>query len=226
MKVQLLEHTPNPERLVSAAAKVCYSASPACSLYEGLNDEEAKRFLDRLGHESPLEHVSFTFAIDGVSRSLTHQLVRHRMASFSQKSQRYVDEKSFEYVTPPEIESNAILKENYEKIMTSAMFNYDMLQDRLMKLGRTKEQACEDARYVLPNACSSNIVVTMNARELLHFFSVRCCNRAQWEIRNLADEMLRICRVIAPVLFKNAGADCVNGRGCGEGSMSCGRPRK
>lgn len=229
MIITLLEHTPNPERLVAAAAKVCYSPDSGKKVFENLTNEEALKFLNRLmemGHESPLEHTVFSFAVDGVSRALTHQLVRHRVASYSQKSQRYVQEIGFEYVTPPIIQNDEVLKENYDRAMKNCMFNYDVMVRRLLGEGRTKEQACEDARYILPNACCTNIIVTMNARELLHFFNVRCCNRAQWEIRELADKMLEECRKVAPVLFENAGPDCTKDRGCSEGVMRCGEPRE
>lgn len=229
MIITLLKHTPNPERLVAAAAKVCYSPDSGKKVFENLTNEESLKFLNRLmemGHESPLEHTVFSFAVDGVSRALTHQLVRHRVASYSQKSQRYVQEIGFEYVTPPIIQNDEVIKENYDRAMKNCMFNYDVMVRRLLGEGRTKEQACEDARYILPNACCTNIIVTMNARELLHFFKVRCCNRAQWEIRELADKMLEECRKVAPVLFENAGPDCTKDRGCSEGVMRCGEPRE
>lgn len=229
MKVTLLEHTPNPEKLVAVAAKTCYSPDDIGDINQHLTDSVAAKFIEKLmklGHESPLEHCTFTFGVDGISRACSHQLVRHRMASYSQKSQRYVNENDYDAVYPPSIIENNELYWLYDNALEAIGETYDRLQKGLMELGRTKEQACEDARYILPNCCTTNIVVTMNARELLHFFSQRCCNRAQWEIRELADQMLAECRQVAPVLFKNAGPDCITGKGCGEGKMSCGKSRK
>ncbi len=238
-KVTLLAHTPLPEKVIAAAAKLCYSKTPSSEIMNGLDDEAAAKFLDMLvgfGHASPIEHATFTFGIEGVSRSFTHQLVRHRMASYSQKSQRYVDEGGFNYIIPPEIEDNPQAKEAFIKAMENSQKAYDeisqILQDAYVenldedkkddKSERRKLQkkAIEDARFVLPNACETMIVVTMNARELMHFFNVRTCNRAQWEIREVAKQMLKICYEMAPTLFKNAGPNCLNGP-CPEGNMSC-----
>jgi thymidylate synthase (FAD) len=224
MKVKILAHTPEPEKLIAAAAKLCYSSSPVDEIMGNLTDEAVEKFLTKLvdmGHESPIEHVSFTFMIDGVSRALLAQITRHRLASFSVRSQRYVNENSFDYVIPPEITKDNYLRRKFVdkvEIMNDA---YNYLVGSLMTQGRTREQAQEDARFALPNACTTSIVMTMNARELMHFFNKRCCNRAQWEIRSVADEMLRQCKEVAPILFKNAGAPCVSGN-CPEGSMSCG----
>lgn len=229
MKVTLLEHTPNPEKLVAVAAKTCYSPDDIDDINQHLTDSAAAKFIEKLmklGHESPLEHCVFTFGVDGISRACSHQLVRHRMASYSQKSQRYVYETSFGAVYPPSIEEDSELACICDSALEMLDDTYCKLQQELMAKGRTKEQACEDARYILPNCCTTNIVVTMNARELLHFFNQRCCNRAQWEIRELADRMLTACREVAPNLFKNAGPDCITGKGCGEGKMSCGKPRE
>ena len=225
LKVKLISHTPDPERLIAAAAKLCYSESDAASIFEGLTPEAVERFLQRLtdmGHTSPVEHVNFTFSVEGVSRSLTHQLVRHRHASYSQKSQRYVTEGGFDYIVPPEIAADAECAALYWKAMEDAQSAYDELVERLIASGRTEKEAYEDARYVLPNACETKIVVTMNVRELLHFFNVRGCNRAQWEIRELAYQMWLLCMDVAPNLFKNAGPSCLHGK-CPEGSMSCGK---
>lgn len=229
MKVTLLEHTPNPEKLVAVAAKTCYSPDNIGDIYQHLTDSVAAKFIEKLmklGHESPLEHCVFTFGVDGISRACSHQLVRHRMASYSQKSQRYVDENDYGAVYPPDIWRDSELTTIYDHVLEQIDDAYYRLQKGLTEKGRSKEQACEDARYILPNCCTTNIVVTMNARELLHFFSQRCCSRAQWEIRELADRMIAECRKVAPVLFKNAGPDCITGKGCGEGKMSCGKPRK
>ena len=241
LKVIVLSHTPEPEKIISAAAKLCYSKSGIDQILNDLTEDKVNQFLTMLmdmGHASPIEHVSFTFGIEGVSRSLTHQLVRHRLASYSQKSQRYVREGQFSFIIPPEIEKNEKAKEIYIRAMEEQQRAYDQLVTVLQKehMEKTKGQyksekkalsmaekaAIEDARYVLPNACETKIVATMNARELLHFFNHRCCNRAQWEIRELATQMLILVKKVAPILFKNAGPSCVNGP-CPEGKMTCGR---
>ncbi len=166
-------------------------------------------------HLSTLEHVSFTFAIEGVSRVLTHQLVRHRIASYSQQSQRYVSEHDFEYIMPPTVAANEAAKEKFEQLMDTIQSTYN----ELVELGVHKE----DARYCLANAAETKIVVTMNARTLLHFFQLRCCVRAQWEIRRLADLMLAEVKKAAPLLFKKAGPTCVTDNYCSEGDLTCGR---
>lgn len=229
-EVVLITHTPDPERAIAMAARCCYSPHGPAELYEDMTQEEVDRILNTIisqGHSSALEHATFTFGIDGMSRAATHQLVRHRMASYNQQSQRYVDErKVFSYVTPPSIEDNNKLLSDFpaptdvETLFRFTMEDCFAAYQRLLDAGIPKE----DARYVLPNACCSNIVVTMNVRELLHFFNLRLCNRAQWEIRETAEKMLVICRDIAPKLFKYAGPDCVYGS-CNEGRMSCGNPR-
>lgn len=242
MKVTLITHTPEPEKVIASAAKLCYSSSDIESLMNGLTTDKIEMFIKKLtdlGHQSPLEHCSFTFGIEGVSRSLTHQLVRHRIASYSQKSQRYVTEGQFEYIIPPEIESISEAKELFIKAMECDQMVYDNLVEMLkrkhfqtireyeMNIKRAEQlaekKAIEDARFVLPNACETKIIVTMNIRALLHFFEERCCNRAQWEIRQMAKMMLNICKEIAPTLFVKAGASCVRGK-CKEGKMSCGQP--
>lgn len=229
MKVTLITHTPEPEKLIAGAANLCYSPKEISEILEDLSDSNIQRLVTKLadmGHESPFEHISFTFGIEGVSRSLTHQLVRHRIgSSYSQKSQRYVKEGSFEYVVPPEISKDKMLKQCYEAHMKLTSLMYEHFVSVLIREGRTEKQAIEDARYILPNACETKIVVTMNARALFNFFSKRCCNRAQWEIRNLADEMLRLVREVAPTVFRNAGAPCTYGS-CPEGNMTCGNPRR
>ena len=240
-KVYLLAHTPSPEHTVASAAKLCYSSSKASELAENLTDEKAASFVEMLseiGHESPIEHASFTFAIEGVSRSLLAQITRHRMASFSVKSQRYVREGSFEYVTPPEIAAIPEALEIYDEIMAEDQKRYDKLAEILKKkhietfLAEGKDQksaeklaekkAIEDARFVLPNSCETQMVMTMNARSLHNFFKIRCCRRAQWEIQDIANQMLELVCKVAPNLFKNAGPSCLNGA-CGEGKMSCGK---
>ena len=232
MKVKLIEHTPNPEKLVASAAKLCYSAVGVDEIQENLDDDKVESFLNMLmsfGHASPVEHVCFTFAVEGISRSLSHQLVRHRIASYSQQSQRYVKLEQFQYITPPEIEKDEKAKEIFEKAMLQSQKSYDEIVDILKKKyisegfsnSAAEKKAIEDARYVFPNACETKVVFTMNARSLMNFFNHRCCNRAQWEIRDLADEMLKQVKVVAPTLFKQSGPGCVKGV-CPEGKMTCG----
>ncbi len=233
MNVTLIAHTPEPQKAVAAAAKLCYSHSNACDIMDNLTPEKTESFLNMLmdlGHESPVEHVSFTFAIEGVSRSLLAQFTRHRIASYSVKSQRYVTENSFEYITPPEIAKDPEAKKIFEEAMRNDTENYNRLADILkskyisegMSENQAEKKAIEDARYVLPNACETKMVVTMNARSLMNFFRHRCCERAQWEIRECADKMLELVREVAPVLFAHAGPPCVAGP-CPEGKMSCGK---
>ena len=238
--VYLLTYTPNPEHSIAAAAKLCYSSSSISDLRNNLTDEKAAQFVEMLseiGHESPIEHASFTFGIEGVSRALLAQITRHRMASFSVKSQRYVREGAFEYVTPPEIENIPEAKKIYDEIMAEDQKRYDALAEILKQqhiktfLAEGKDEktanrlaekkAIEDARFVLPNACETQMVLTMNARSLMNFFRHRCCNRAQWEIKDVADQMLALVLQVAPNLFKNAGPACVSGP-CPEGKMTCG----
>jgi thymidylate synthase (FAD) len=216
MRVQIIAHTPEPEQVVAAAARLCYSQVGAEKLLERLTLQEVDKLLYRLeesGHLSPFEHVSFTFSIGGVSRALSHQLVRHRIASYSQQSQRYVSQKQFNYITPPSLEGE-----------TLEVFNRQMefLQEaytKLVALGIPRE----DARYLLPNACETKLVVTMNCRSLYNFFELRCCQRAQWEIRELASKMLELVQKVAPRLFAHAGPTCVARNYCREGEHSCGR---
>lgn len=233
LKVKLIEYTPNPEKVIASAAKLCYSAVGIEEIQENLTKESTEKFLNMLvsyGHESPIEHVSFTFAVEGVSRSLTHQLVRHRIASFSQQSQRYVRLNQFQYVVPPEIEKDSEAKAIFIKSMEEAQKSYDSIVEILkkkyiekgMKQLSAEKKAIEDARYVFPNACETKIIFTMNARSLMNFFKHRCCNRAQWEIRALANEMLKQVKGVAPVLFKYAGPNCLGGT-CPEGKMTCGQ---
>ena len=243
-KVFLLAHTPNPEHTVASAAKLCYSSSSISNLTDNLTDEKAASFVEMLseiGHESPIEHASFTFGIEGVSRSLLAQITRHRMASFSVKSQRYVREGSFEYVTPPEIAAIPEALEIYDEIMAEDQKRYDRLSEILKEkhiktfLAEGKDQktaeklaekkAIEDARFVLPNSCETQMVMTMNARSLHNFFKHRCCARAQWEIQDIANQMLALVCEVAPNPFKNAGPSCLNGP-CPEGKMSCGRAKE
>ena len=213
MNVQLLAHTPAPEQLVAASARLCYSAASIADL-AAIEADKAAEFIGKLpeAHQSPFEHVSFTFGIEGVSRAMLAQITRHRIASFSVQSQRYVNMDEFGYVIPPSIAANQDALDEYEHFMDRAGLVYTYL--------RSSGIPAEDARFVLPNACETRIIVTMNARELLHFFSLRCCKRAQWEIRAVADEMLRLCKEVAPEIFAKAGPGCVRGH-CPEGKMGC-----
>jgi len=284
LKVKLLSYTPNPEEVVASAAKLCYSPVGIDEILESQNKESRNKFIRKLasiGHLSPFEHASFSFAIEGVSRTLTHQLVRHRLASYSQQSQRYVKENMFEFIVPPSIKNNKRAKKIFINHMTRSQKAYDdiineLIVDKIFKsdnydewykniteheavngdwdvkkiyknitkgdnesiqiylnifkenfkreYNELEKQAIEDARYVFPNAIETKIVITMNARSLMNFFSLRCCNRAQWEIRDLADQMLTQVYQIAPAIFINSGAPCTFGL-CTEGSMSCGKVR-
>ena len=245
MKVMLIAHTPEPEKIVATAAKLCYSSSDISSLKEGLTEDKTRSFIEMLasiGHESVFEHVSFTFGIEGISRACSHQLVRHRIASYSQKSQRYVNENGFEFITPPEIEELPEAKAEFDRLMEQITESYDKIADlltanhtaRLTAEGldektaasKARKLANEDARFVLPNACETKIVVTMNVRSLFNFFEHRCCNRAQWEIRAVAEEMLRLCKEAAPNIFCHAGPSCVVSGKCPEGKMSCGKMKE
>lgn len=229
LKVLLISHTPEPEETVAAAARLCYRAGGIDTLRDDKPAGRTKGFLDKLvgmGHMSPVEHASFTFAIEGISRACSHQLVRHRLASFSQQSQRYVGKTSgFHYVVPPSIGGDAELRSRYDAFMKEAQEFYNYLVEGLERNGLTGESVREDARFVLPNAAETKIMVTMNARELLHFFGQRCCNRAQWEIRRMATEMLRLTRDVAPTIFSAAGPGCVRGP-CPEGAYSCGKMKE
>jgi thymidylate synthase (FAD) len=227
--VTLRAHTPDPERVIASAAAVCYAAEVARALDpEPARVGEFLSMLRRMGHLSPFEHASFTFYVEGVSRALTHQLVRHRLASYSQRSQRYVTHDSFDYVVPPRLSQATVSWEGrevdarafFDDTMALLARRYAALNDGL---GRSGQDSNEDARYLLPNACETKIVVTMNARELLHFFEERLCLRAQWEIREVADAMLSLVRPVAPRVFEGAGPKCVRLERCPEGKMGCGR---
>lgn len=218
MKVRLIRYTPEPELTVALAAKTCHSKS----IDEAMDfcEDEVRKIISIVlnsGHLSVLEHANFTFAIEDVSRVLTHQLVRHRIASYSQQSQRYVRLEGMPFVIPPEIEKNPKAKEIFMECAAKCMETYNTL----IGLGIP----VEDARYILPSATKTNIVVTMNARELLHFFSLRCCERSQWEIRELANAMLEEVKKVAPNIFYNAGPECRRGK-CPEGDFSCLKQKK
>lgn len=229
-KVYLISHTPDPEQLVATASKLCYSDADIETLQSGVEAKDQTKFLGKLvemGHLSPIEHASFTFGVEGVSRSLLAQLSRHRIASFSVKSQRYVgaiskDGETFSYVVPQGIEqlgSEAVQRFNDQ------MEQMQRWYDGWVELLGSCESGYEDARFVLPNAAETKLIMTMNARELMHFFALRCCNRAQWEIRNLAWDMLLLVKQVAPALFLKAGPPCVS-RSCTEGKMTCGQARE
>jgi thymidylate synthase (FAD) len=219
LDVKLLSHTPDPERAIAAAARLCYAPVGAAELMESMSDEAVEKVLRIIltsGHTSALEHASFTFAIDGVSRALTHQLVRHRLASYNQQSQRYVSyttEPAF--IVPPEVAADPEASSAFLDSCAASFIAYRRLLDSGV--------APEDARYLLPNAMETKIVVTMNIRELLHFLELRCCKRAQWEIRELALVMLGLVEPVAPYIFMDAGASCRRGP-CREGKMTCGEP--
>ena len=197
INVRLIDYTPDPERVVAAAAKLCYSPSGALDIMAKISDDEIPKFLKKiikLGHLSVIEHASFTFAVEGISRACSHQLVRHRLASYSQQSQRYVKYKEdLNYVTPARIKAKPEIEERYHRLIKEIKALYDeMLRSNI---------PAEDARYVLPNATETKVVVTMNARELLHFFDLRLSKHAQWEIRQLANLMLQEVKKVAPNLF-------------------------
>ncbi|MBR6870492.1 MAG: FAD-dependent thymidylate synthase [Candidatus Methanomethylophilaceae archaeon] len=217
MKVMLLACTQNADAICAAAGNSCYSNKPASEIVEDIDSEKVLSRIVGMGHHSVIEHAVFTFSVEGVSRALTHQLVRHRMASFSQQSQRYVSLTEPTYVTPHTIEGDPEAEKRFEETMDSIWKAYRDLEEMGIP--------AEDARYLLPNGCTTNITITMNARELLHFFSLRCCNRAQWEIREMADRMLELCMEVSPVIFKDAGPPCVRGP-CPEGKLSCGKSRR
>ncbi len=232
MKVTLLNYTPDGEKTVAAAAKLCYASADIDTVMEGLTPEKTEKFLEMLaslGHESPIEHITFTFGIEGVSRALLAQITRHRIASFSVQSQRYVKENIFSFVTPPAIAEDAVALAKYEKTMQDIFAAYQDLAATLeqkyigqMDAKAAEKKAIEDARFVLPNACATKMIMTMNARSLLNFFRLRCCNRAQWEIRELATQMCALVKEVAPTIFRYAGPPCLKGR-CPEGKMTCGK---
>ena len=218
MLVKLICHTPDPERAVALAARLCYSPVSIDALQDKLSGSDIKGFLEKimsLGHQSVLEHASFTFGLEGISRVTTHQLVRHRLASFSQQSQRYVSHKNrFDAVVPPSIAADPRIRERYEEQLRSLHELYaEMVESGI---------PAEDARYILPNATETKIMVTMNARELIHFFRLRCCERAQWEIRAMSLEMLKLVKGVAPTIFRDVGPACLAGP-CPEGQLTCGK---
>ena len=217
MFVSLLTYTPEAERIVATAARLCYAAVDVKALAQRFEPDDDRRMISKvltIGHHGVLEHAVFSFAVEGVSRALTHQLVRHRLASFALQSQRYVNfDGGFDYEVPPTIAAQPELATRFDDEMRRLAVLYADLREAGI--------AAEDARFVLPNASHSRLIMTMNARELRHFFRLRCCRRAQWEIRALAKEMLKEVIKVAPALFQKAGPGCLAGA-CPEGEMSCG----
>ena len=217
-QVRLLSHTADPEGIVARATKLCYSPLGIEELERVLEDGDRTRLLKKvisLGHHSVLEHASFTFGIEGVSRVMTHQLVRHRLASYSQQSQRYVEHTaSLPCVVPGTVAGDPVLAEKYTRHCRQAFLLYREMCDAGVP--------AEDARYLLPAAAETKIVVTMNGRELRHFFRLRCCERSQWEIRQVAERMLGLVRGLGPAIFADCGPACVSGP-CPEGDMTCGK---
>lgn len=226
--VTLLRYTGKPAELVAMGAKLCYSDADIEDLEKGIEAKDQSKFIKKLldmGHLSPIEHASFTFGVEGVSRSFLAQITRHRIASFSVKSQRYVgavkeDDDTFNYIIPPQIEAlgDEAVQEFTEQMSTVQSWYNGWIE----RFGKKGESSFQDARFVLPNAAETKMIFTMNARALYNFFSIRCCNRAQWEIREVAWQMLRLVKEVAPELFGTAGPSCVDGQ-CGEGKMSCGK---
>lgn len=218
LHVELISHTVDPERTVAAAIRLCYSSAAIAELRDRIDDAEAARLIAKvlkLGHLSVLEHASFTFAIEGISRACSHQLVRHRMASFSQQSQRYVKMRDFDFTVPPSISRDPTALNRFRDIIAGLQKEYSALLEAGI--------APEDARYILPNAADTKLIFTANARSLLNFFELRLCTRAQWEIRELASVMLDAVRAVAPAIFRSAGPACETKGYCPEAEMSCGR---
>ncbi|MBU6998286.1 MAG: FAD-dependent thymidylate synthase [Theionarchaea archaeon] len=221
MNVELVAHTPDPDRLCAQAALVSKWPRPWSEFKDLWNDgTDLTHLTDAIekGHISVIEHASFTFSLEGISRACSHQLVRHRLASYTQQSQRYVTVESLSFVTPPNIKEN---QEAAEKFRQNIHEGFELYQNLLgMKIPE------EDARFILPNAAMTNIMVTMNARELLHFFALRCCERTQWELREVAWKMLSLVKGKAPLIFSKGGPSCVQSGSCPEKDLSCGKMRE
>ena len=231
LEVKLVAHTPNPEHLIADNARLCYANNENAEKLFGKerdskDDARMIKILADMKHMSPFEHVNYSFEITGISRVTSHQLVRHRLASYSQRSQRYVKhDKEFQYIVPPSIKE-AELTERYLEMMKTIRKFYEELSLGLEKSGIQGEEKNQDARYVLPNACETKIGVTMNARELLHFFQERLCNRAQWEIRKMAEKMFELVYPTAPNVFSYAGPSCVSEGRCHQGKKGCGKMKE
>lgn len=218
LKVKLLSYNKNSIRTVTAAIRQCYSADGAAQISRKVSNEKARKLIGQVissGHTSTIEHAVFTFAIEGVSRALTHQLVRHRVASYSQQSQRYVKSDKLDFIMPATIKRNEQASKIFKEAILSAQNHYL----KLIELGLP----AEDARFLLPNAAETKIVMTMNARALINFLKERMCVRAQWEIRSLADEIYKIVYKVAPEIFKYAGPTCETEAICWQGKMHCGK---
>jgi len=225
MRIKLVSYTQDPERICAAAALTSTNKSTFEERLKSFEGEEglekARALVKRIvscGHETIIEHASFTFSVEDVSRALTHELVRHRIASYTHQSQRYV---AFDEVNPlssfkrsEKIDKDAEAKKRFDEALEKSADTYKKLLE--------KGIPAEDARLILPNAMLSNITVTMNARALKNFFRLRCCNRALWELHDLADEMLKQAKEVAPAIFHDSGPACVRGP-CTEGKMSCGK---
>ena len=237
LNVKILSHTMNPELVASTAGKLCYSSLDIEELIKKQTPEDMERFINMIvssGHHSILEHCTFTFAIEGISRACAMQLTRHRIASYSMRSQRYVNEKQFEYVVPDIVKDmgglayteycNDMKKINEMYLKWQSQFKEWVESTNYPTNGMNSQKvANENARYVLPNACETKTVVTMNLRSLINFCNHRCCRRAQDEINQLAWAMVEEVEKISPLLAKCLGATCQFGK-CGEGAFSCQRP--
>lgn len=228
LNVKILSMTSEPLKVIYSACRQCYSSKFAGDIFEEkISEEKMAKFVQKVvssGHESPLEHVSFCFVIEGISRTCSHQLVRHRIASYSQQSQRYVKEEDFDYIIPPSIKKDPYLKNIFEQTMKNIQQSYNKMISYFSEKGKSGEKVNQDVRFLLPGASETKIVVTMNCRELIHFFRMRLCTRAQWEIRNLSLKMLDICKEKLPAVFSNAGAKCDWLGYCPEGEkFTCGR---
>lgn len=230
-RVELLAMTPDALELLYASFRQCYHAGFVADMWPRLINGEIEKekqadFVSKIlesGHTSPIEHVSFTFAVEGISRACSHQIVRHRIASYSQQSQRYVTENDLDYILPPSIAKIPEAREKFEKFMQSVDDTYNELREILIA-NKMESKANEDARFVLPQAAETKIVITMNCRSLMHFFNLRCCTRAQWEVRAMANKMLEICKEKFPAVFSVAGARCEQLGYCPESSrFACGR---
>jgi len=257
MKIKLLTHTPNPEKVVAMSGKLCYAGCSINELEDNLTEEEINKFVNmliKMKHESPLEHVSFTFAVEGVSRVLEQQLTRHRLASYSIQSGRYVERNNAEFTVPKNIQENEQSLFYYNRTLDTAKENYSHIEYYLMnksineyisnnyqniyedekyemyinfnethkkEYNNFKKKAIEDARMVFPNSLQTKIIFTMNLRSLINFFEHRCCIRAQDEIREMANEMLKLCKEVSPILFNRLGASCKTKGYCPEGNMQC-----
>ncbi len=233
LKVKFLSMTNDAINLIYSSCRQCYSDKFAADIFykedkkDLIGDRKKEDFIKKIiksGHESPLEHVSFSFAVEGISRACSHQLVRHRLASYSQQSQRYVRAIDFDYIIPSSIKNDSELLKIFENSICDCQEGYKRLIELFKAKGIVKEQANQDARFLLPMAVETKIVVTMNCRELIHFFKARCCNRTQWELRNLANKMLKITKEKIPCVFSLAGAKCESLGYCPEGEkFHCGK---